>query len=145
MNTPSVRAVSRHGLMSAALHYFALVFAAGFVLGVLRVTLVVPRLGERLAELGEMPIMVLASALAARRVLARSDAAGTLARRLALGGLALALLVGAEYLVATGLRGLTPAEYLSGRDPVSGAAYALALLLFAFMPAMVGGRSRQSM
>ena len=37
--------------------YFALVFGAGFVMGAIRVPLLVPRLGERVAELIEMPFM----------------------------------------------------------------------------------------
>ena len=41
------------------LAYFALVFGAGFVIGVLRVAFLVPRFGERLAELAEMPLMLL--------------------------------------------------------------------------------------
>ncbi|MBP8296721.1 MAG: hypothetical protein KAX84_11480 [Burkholderiales bacterium] len=47
---------------TAALTYFALVFAAGFVMGAVRVPFLVPRLGVRVAELlvviAVMPLMV---------------------------------------------------------------------------------------
>ena len=50
----------------AAICYFGVVFGIGFVLGVIRILLLVPMLGERVAELVEMPFMVLASLIAAR-------------------------------------------------------------------------------
>lgn len=45
--------------ISGGLAYFALVFGAGFILGVLRVSFPVPRCRELLAELAEMPVMFL--------------------------------------------------------------------------------------
>jgi hypothetical protein len=50
---------------------------------------------------------------------------------------ALALLLCAELAVVFFVRGQTRGEYLASRDPVSGLAFALALLLFAAMPAAV--------
>ena len=44
--------------------YFALMFAAGFVLGTVRSRWIVPRLGVRTAELMEAPIMLVVSILA---------------------------------------------------------------------------------
>ena len=41
----------------AGLVYFALVLGTGFMLGVVRVPFLAPRIGERWAELAEMPIM----------------------------------------------------------------------------------------
>src|SRR6185295_16425138 len=49
-----------------ALAYFASVFFIGFVLGVIRTLWIAPRLGEHVAELVEMPVMVAASFLVAR-------------------------------------------------------------------------------
>jgi hypothetical protein len=50
---------------------------------------------------------------------------------------ALALLLCAELAVVFFARGQTLGDYLASRDPVSGSAYAIALLLFAAMPAAV--------
>jgi len=56
---------------SAGALYFAIVFAAGFALGTVRVLWLVPRLGERMAELAEMPFMLAVTMLAAHRVARR--------------------------------------------------------------------------
>ena len=50
-------------ILKAATVYFALVFGAGFVLGPIRILLVVPRLGGRIAELIEFPVMLLVFAI----------------------------------------------------------------------------------
>lgn len=46
-------------IFEAAALYFAIVFAAGFVLGPVRELWAVPRFGQRVAELIEEPIMLL--------------------------------------------------------------------------------------
>ncbi len=51
--------------------YFGLVFGAGFILGAVRVPYLVPRLGERLAELVEMPFMFVVIVIAAINVTRR--------------------------------------------------------------------------
>ena len=43
--------------LKSAVLYFAIVLGTGFVLGSVRVPFLVPRFGERYAELLEMPIM----------------------------------------------------------------------------------------
>lgn len=80
----------------AALAYFGLVFAAGFVMGTIRVLLVEPYLGPAWAVALELPVMLGISAVAARwivKVLAVEPATAPLLR---MGLLALALLVAAE-------------------------------------------------
>lgn len=52
-------------MIKASVLYFALVFEAGFVLGVLRTLFVEPRLGKRRAELLEMPFMLVITVLSA--------------------------------------------------------------------------------
>ncbi len=118
--------------------YVVTVFAVGFVLGALRVMLVVPALGERIAELAEMPFMIAASLFFAWRFVRRWRLG--VGAALAGGALALALLLGAELALVAGLRGLTLEQYLANHDPVSGAAYVAALIVFMLAPAVVAWR-----
>ena len=46
-------------IVKAGVLYFALVFGAGFVLGTIRTLWIVPRLGTRMAEMMETPIMLM--------------------------------------------------------------------------------------
>lgn len=123
--------------IKAGLAYFALVFGTGFMLGALRVSLLVPRLGERMAELSEMPLMFAAIVFAARFVIRRFSVPSSIAARLGTGLLALALLLSAEVLLAVVLQDRSLADYVASRDRVSGSVYLAMLLLFALMPALV--------
>jgi len=124
----------RAATVRAGLAYFGLVFAAGFLLGALRVLWLAPRVGERAAELAETPLMLAVSLLAARWVVRRFQVPATAAARLRVGVLALALLLSCELTVVLALRGLSFGEYLATRDPLSGAVYLASLLVFAAMP-----------
>jgi len=128
--------------IKAGLSYFALVFGAGFVLGSLRVTLLVPRLGERMAELSEMPLMFAVIVFAARFVIRRFTVPPSIAARLGTGLLALALLLAAELLLALALQDRALADYVASRDPVSGSVYLAMLVLLALMPAFIGQKDR---
>ena len=123
--------------LSAALLYFACVFGAGFALALVRVPLLVPRLGVRWAELLEMPFMAVVIVVSARWVVRRHALAARPAVRLATGLLALALLLAAEAGVAFALQGASLRDVVSGRDPVSDTVYALMLIVFALMPWLV--------
>jgi hypothetical protein len=120
--------------IKAGLAYFALVFGAGFVLGSIRVPFLVPRLGERVAELAEMPFMFVAILVSARYVTRRFSLPDSVVARLGAGLLALGLLVAAEVLLAVALQDRALAEYVASRDPVSGIVYLAMLALFAVMP-----------
>lgn len=117
--------------------YFAIVFGAGFALGTIRVLWLVPRLGERMAELAEMPLMLAVTVLAARWVARRFSMPYAIPARLAMGLVGLALLLAFEFTLVLGLRGLTVAEYFAMRDPVSGTVYSAMLAAFAVMPLLV--------
>jgi hypothetical protein len=118
----------------AGLAYFAVVFAVGFALGTVRVLWLAPRLGERIAEIAEMPFMIAASWFAARAIVGRMKPPMRTVERATVGGLALAVLLAVEFGVVRTLRGLTLDEALGGRDPVAFAAYLAALAAFAAFP-----------
>ena len=120
--------------VGASLVYFAMVLGTGFVLGVLRVPFVVPRLGERWAELAEMPIMAATIFFAAGYVLKRFPEIHLHGRALTTGLLALALAVLAEFGLAVLLQDRTISDYLGSRDRISGSVYLGMLVVFALMP-----------
>tara|TARA_R100001039_G_scaffold21701_1_gene13381 strand:+ start:210 stop:590 length:381 start_codon:yes stop_codon:yes gene_type:complete len=126
--------------MLRATAYFAIVFAAGFVLGVVRVLWLVPLVGERSAELLEMPLMLAAIVVSARFVTRRFPASRQ-GELLISGAIALALMLAVEFSVVLGLRGLSVREYVAERDPVAGTFYLIMLGVFALMPWVIGRKS----
>ena len=127
-------------ILKAAALYFAVVFAAGFVLGPIRIAFLVPRLGTRYAELLEMPVMLIIIVFSARWVVRKCAVPSAWLNRIGVGVLALVLMLSAEFGLVLRLRGLSPREYLATRDPVSGTAYYFSLAVFAVMPRVVGRR-----
>ena len=120
--------------IKAGFVYFAIVLGSGFILGAFRVPIVVPRIGERWAELAEMPIMAAVIFFAAGYILRRFPQVRTPARSLSSGFLALLLTAAAEVGLATLLQNQTLGDFISSRDKISGAAYIVLLLVFAVMP-----------
>ena len=125
-----------HVLKAGAL-YFGLVFGTGFVLGPIRILWLVPRVGERTAELMEAPIMLGVIVLAARWIARRVAVPPAPPRLLGVGVVALGLLIVVEFTVVLWLRGLTIGEYFARRDPVAGTAYIMMLGVFTVMPLLV--------
>jgi hypothetical protein len=124
-------------VVKAAAAYFALAFGAGFMMGMIRVPFLVPRFGERIAELCEMPIMFVVIIFSARFIVKRFALAPAVSIRLATGFLALGLLLTAELLLGVALQGRSLGQYIASRDPVSGGVYLGMLALFAMMPLIV--------
>lgn len=122
--------------------YFGVIFAAGFVLGVIRTLWLVPILGERDAELTEIPVMLGLIVLTSRSLVNRWRERLSARRTLAGGAMALVLLLIVEFSVVLYARGLTVAEYFAARNPVAGFAYALSLVAFALMPWWVFARTK---
>lgn len=127
-------------VLKASVLYFAVVFGAGFLLGPVRLLWVVPRLGARVAELLEAPIMFVITILAARWVVRRLAVPPTPSSRLGMGGIALTLMLLAEFSLVLWLRGPSIRAYLAGRDPVAGTVYYVMLGVFAVMPVLVARR-----
>lgn len=127
-------------MLKAGVYYFVLVFGAGFVLGTIRVLWVVPKFGTRTAELMETPLMLVVIVLAARWIVRRLAVPFTPSRRLAIGLIALGLLLAAECMVVLWLQGLTMGAYLASRDPVAGVVYLVMLGVFVLMPFLVARR-----
>lgn len=127
-------------VLKAGAIYFALVFGAGFVLGPVRILWIVPRLGARMAELMETPIMLVVIVASARWIVRRLAVPSTTFSRLGMGGVALNLLLVAEFTVVLWLRGMSVREYFASRDPLSGTVYYATLAVFAAMPFFVGRR-----
>jgi hypothetical protein len=80
----------------AGLAYFAAVFAAGFVLGTVRVLLLAPVVGESLAVAVELPIMLSLSWVACKGIAKRFQVPSDLPSRAWMGGSAFGLLMVAE-------------------------------------------------
>ena len=126
-------------VLKASAVYFISVFGVGFVLGTIRVLLIVPYIGVRWAELLEQPLMLLASFYFARLAV-RHFGPFAPSRRLAIGIVALAFLLTAELSLTVFVQGLTLAQYAASRDAVAGVVYLLSLVAFALMPLLAGNR-----
>ena len=114
--------------------YFGIVFGAGFLLGMVRIPFLVPRFGERVAELAEMPLMLMVIFFAAGYVERRYRVSISSIGWILVGAIALSMLLFAEFLLAVVLVGGELAGYIASRDPVSGSVYIAMLMLFFAMP-----------
>ena len=134
---------SPHGLvqvLKAGTIYFLVAVGAEFVLEVVRLQVVALHVGERLAEMLEIPNVLLATIIGARWIVDRFTLPPLPGIRLGVGLVALMLLLIAEGTVILPLHGLTVSEYLAGRDSVVGVAPLGALGVLTVMPFLVGYR-----
>ena len=97
--------------------YAAVAFAAGFALGIVRVTTVAPHLGETGAVVAELPLMLILTWFACRSIITRFRVPATLSARAAMGSLALLLLLFAETALAIlGLDRTLHEQFMSYRN-----------------------------
>lgn len=131
--------------MAAALRagavYFAIVFAVGFVLGTIRVLVVIPRFGETNAVLIELPVMLALSWIACGSLVRRFGVPPHFGARAVMGGVAFALLMIAEAGVSVFGFGRTFAEHLAGYQTAGaqlGLAAQVGFALFPLLQAAIG-------
>ncbi|GKS59618.1 hypothetical protein YTPLAS18_31450 [Nitrospira sp.] len=117
-----------------ALTYFFVVFGAGFLLGTARVLVVVPFLGERVAELSEMPLMLGVIVVTARWIVRSRLPDRSPVTALLVGMIAAGFILTADLGIGVLLRGMTASEVFLARDPIAGTAYYVAVLTFALLP-----------
>ena len=97
--------------LRAACLYFLAVFAAGILLGTVRTLWLEPALGALHSVLAELPFMLLLSWMACGMVMRHVAVAPETRPRIAMGGVALLLLLAAEAVLSVALGGLTLARH----------------------------------
>ena len=130
--------------LRAATVYFACVFGAGFTLGMVRVPLLEPMIGDRAAQLLEMPLMVAVIVLCARWLVRRDREGIGAGGWLGAGALAAVGVLVADLGVGVMLRGMTAWQVVAGRDFSAGLAYYAAITAFALAPSILA-RARTAM
>lgn len=121
----------------AAIYYFAIVFAVGFVLGPPRVLWLQPFLGDTLSVLCEAPLLIGAMSLGARWSVRWAAAPRQISSMALVGVVALTFQQIADLAVGFGLRGMTLAQQIDYFATPPGMIYAFCLVVFALMPALV--------
>ena len=126
--------------MSAAcfigLQYFTTVFTFAFAMGAARVLIVAPRLGPTAAVLMEVPILVAASWIVARRLVRNRSL--TLSQRAAMGATAFTLTLLSEAALAALMRGESVADWAAAIATPLGLVGLAGQIVFAAMPIFVG-------
>lgn len=123
--------------LGAAVAYAGIVFAVGFLMGALRILLLVSRLGDLGAVLTELPVMIAASFLTARYLVRACRVPHRLGARLTMGGLAFVLLMLAEAALAIFGFGRSPAEHFASYAQTHALAGLTGQLVFAGIPALL--------
>lgn len=136
-------AIGTRVLFAAAI-YFAIVFAAGMLLGPVRVLWIEPWLGPALAVLCEAPFLIAAMVFGARIAPATAVLRVGWQGRLSMGLLALVMQQVADLSVGFGLRGVTLQAQVAYFQTLPGYIYIAMLALFALMPLIVYWRSSRA-
>jgi hypothetical protein len=124
----------------AGIVYFAFVFIIGFGLGTIRVLFVIPRLGELVAVMLELPVMLGGAWLVCGRVISRWQVPDRAGPRAAMGAMAFVLLMIAELALAVLVFGRTPAQHFAAYGDAAGWLGLAGQIVFALLPLWRGRR-----
>jgi hypothetical protein len=129
----------RRAALAGVLYAIAL-FALGFVLGTIRVLLVAPRLGQTVATLIELPVMLTAAFFVCRWVLRHWQLPPALSGRALMAVCFLALLLSLEVLLGVTLFGRTAGEQWTALGSPAGLTGLTAQIVTALFPLLIGRR-----
>ena len=127
---------SNRSSIEAGLAYFAIVFPIAFAFGIFRTLVLIPAIGKMAAVMTELPFLLAVSWIAALWLTSRFAGTASLAARLTMGGVAFAVLMVAEALLAVFAFGQTFTQYL---ESFQGNAAHLGLagqIAFAMLPSL---------
>jgi hypothetical protein len=119
--------------IKAGVAYFAIIFSLGFVLGTLRVLVIIPRIGEFAATLLELPFILAASWLVSGWLINRLQVAPQTRARLLMGAVAFGLTMVAEPLLGLAF-GRSLAEQWPALQQPAGIAGLAGQAAFALIP-----------
>ena len=120
----------------AAFAYWAVVFAAGFILGTLRVLALAPVFGEVASVALEIPVMLAVSWIASRGICRRLKLPTRLAPRFVMGGVAFALLITTELMLSVYAFGQTVGAWAGSLGTPAGLLGLAGQAGFGFIPAV---------
>jgi hypothetical protein len=120
--------------VKAGFFYFALVFGVGFLLGTFRVVVATTYVGEFLAVLIELPIILAVAWAICRWLIKRLQVPRDWRSRLTMGSLAFGLLMAAELFLSAALFGNSLGDHLATYRSPPGALGLIGQLVFASFP-----------
>ena len=115
--------------------YYAMIFGLGFAMGVVRALLIAPRLGELLAVVLEVPVLVAMSWVAARWLLTHRSF--SLVECAVMGATAFSLIMVSEIVLAGFLRGQGMADWAADVATPIGLIGLAGQVAFGLMPVLV--------
>lgn len=126
--------LGRTNVFVIAILYFGILFTLAFAMGVARVLVVAPRIGPAVAVFIEVPIILAASWIVARRLLRHQRF--SFPQRVAVGGIAFALLMACEALLASAILGQSVSQWAAAVATPLGLVGLTGQLGFAATPAL---------